>query len=69
MSENDSFQPSHPGEDSLTRVPLTRNYFREGFERFLQWLEDISEGCTVYMVSHGNADILVLDRLVVVVAN
>jgi len=35
---------------------------REGFERFLSWLEEVSEGCTVFMVSHGNADILVLDR-------
>ena len=41
--------------------------FREGFERFLSWLEDVSEGCPVYMVSHGNADILVLDRLVSII--
>ena len=35
---------------------------REGFERFLAWLEEISDGHRVYMVSHGNSDILVLDR-------
>ena len=35
---------------------------REGFERFLDWLESISQGVSVYMVSHGNADILILDR-------
>ena len=35
---------------------------REGFERFLTWLESISQGASVYMVSHGNADILILDR-------
>ena len=35
---------------------------REGFERFLDWLESISQGASVYMVSHGNADILILDR-------
>jgi len=35
---------------------------REGFEKFLKWLEDISNGSEVLMVSHGNADILVLDR-------
>ena len=35
---------------------------REGFERFLTWLESVGKGCNVYMVSHGNADVLVLDR-------
>jgi len=35
---------------------------REGFERFLTWLESISQGASIYMVSHGNADILILDR-------
>ena len=33
---------------------------RPGFERFLDWLEDVSQGCPLYMVSHGNSDILVL---------
>ena len=35
---------------------------KPGFERFLSWLEEVSEGCPVYMVSHGNSDILILDR-------
>ena len=35
---------------------------REGFQRFLTWLETVGKGCNVYMVSHGNADVLVLDR-------
>ena len=35
---------------------------REGFVEFLNWLENVSEGGKVMMISHGNADILVLDR-------
>lgn len=35
---------------------------RPGFERFLAWLEEVSDGCPLYLVSHGNSDILVLDR-------
>ena len=35
---------------------------REGFVEFLDWLESVSEGGGVMMISHGNADILVLDR-------
>jgi len=35
---------------------------RDGFVEFLDWLENVSEGGKVMMISHGNADILVLDR-------
>ena len=35
---------------------------REGFDKFLSWLEDVGEGSDLMMISHGNADILVLDR-------
>ena len=35
---------------------------REGFEDFLSWLEEIGAGRELVLVSHGNADILVLDR-------
>jgi len=35
---------------------------RRGFENFLSWLEIVSGGCPLYLVSHGVNDILVLDR-------
>ena len=33
---------------------------KEGFERFLAWLEEVSEGHPVYMVSYGKEDIPIL---------
>ena len=35
---------------------------RRGFENFLSWLEIVSGGSPLYLVSHGVNDILVLDR-------
>ena len=34
---------------------------RQGFEDFLSWLEELGAGRELVLVSHGNADILVLD--------
>jgi len=48
--------------DIVRRIYLPTLDARDGFEEFLQWLEVVSEGGEVMMISHGNADILILDR-------
>jgi len=48
--------------DIERRIFLPTMDAREGFVKFLDWLEIVSEGGNVMMISHGNADILVLDR-------
>ena len=51
---------------SLLVFDMVQNQFlstvkpKEGFERFLAWLEEISEGHPVYMVSYGKEDIPIL---------
>jgi len=48
--------------DMVRRMFLPTKDPKEGFLDFLSWLDDVSEGENIMMVSHGNADILVLDR-------
>ena len=36
--------------------------FNVSLSRFLSWLEEVGKGCQVYMVSHGNNDVLVLHK-------
>jgi len=48
--------------DIVRKIFLPTLDARSGFEQFLLWLEEVSEGGEVTMISHGNADILILDR-------
>jgi len=48
--------------DIVRRIFLPTLDARDGFEEFMNWLEEVSEGGEVMMISHGNADILILDR-------
>lgn len=48
--------------DMERRIFLPTVDAKVGFVNFLKWLEEVSEGDQVIMISHGNADILILDR-------
>ena len=48
--------------DTLRKVFLPTVEPRLGFERFLSWLEEIAGDAKLILISHGAADIQVLDR-------
>jgi len=59
-------RPGPTGErqvfDTLRKVFLPTVEPRLGFERFLSWLEEIAGDAKLILISHGAADIQVLDR-------